>query len=242
MNIVEMWNSPFLHNAQIANAVTGFATVLAGLVPLALCLVTRMHPPRWMFVYLCIFITGVPTVGFHAFEQSAAWASWDVGTNILLAYSMQLAACYDFRGPEFRRWFIPTMTVLNACAWVYLALRGAGYTEKFYLISIGDNVHFTISEIVLITNSWVVAFFFFRHWRDLPRHSRPLIAMVIFMFFIGMLLASASNGTISYRVVAWHALWHIWGAFALLTLWLFNFVRFHVPDGYVKQGERHAGA
>jgi hypothetical protein len=33
-----------------------------------------------------------------------------------------------------------------------------------------------------------------------------------------------------FRIFALHALWHLIGAFALITLWLFNHVRFQQGD------------
>jgi len=53
---------PFQHQAQLANAVTGLATCFGGIMPLLFCRLYRPQPRRWMLAYLCILITGIPTV------------------------------------------------------------------------------------------------------------------------------------------------------------------------------------
>jgi len=59
---------PFQHQAQLANAVTGFATCLAGIMPLLYCWLFRPQPRRWVLAYLCILVTGIPTVWLYAYE------------------------------------------------------------------------------------------------------------------------------------------------------------------------------
>ncbi len=46
------------------------------------------------------------------------------------------------------------------------------------------------------------------------------------MFFLGMLLATASNSHVTAYILPWHATWHIIGAFAFVTLGVFNHKRF----------------
>jgi hypothetical protein len=220
---------PFLHQAQLANTVTGFATCMAGIMPLLYTLLTRSQPKRWVFVYLCIFITGVPTVWFHAFEQSKMLAALDTSSNILLAWAWQMAILGDFAKPAFRRAFVTVSTIVNliACGYQVYEATQPGPIPMFLVI--GDAVNFKAGELALITNSIITLLFYFRYLGRIERHARPLLYLIVFMFIVGAILAGPTNDTVAFRFMAWHALWHIWGAFALTTLWIFNFVRFYTP-------------
>jgi len=35
------------------------------------------------------------------------------------------------------------------------------------------------------------------------------------------------HGQVDLRIFAWHAVWHLAGAFGFITLWVFNHVRFN---------------
>lgn len=50
----------------MANAITAFATMLAGVYTLTLWLLLPGQPRRWGHAYLWIFITGIPTLGSTA--------------------------------------------------------------------------------------------------------------------------------------------------------------------------------
>lgn len=66
---------------DLANAVTGLATVLAGVMALLLTWAAgpsdptqgKLQPRRWMVVYAGIVVTGVPTVWYHGFGETL-WA------------------------------------------------------------------------------------------------------------------------------------------------------------------------
>jgi hypothetical protein len=45
-------------------------------------------------------------------------------------------------------------------------------------------------------------------------------------FLFGAWLASAKNHRVDHTVLAYHAVWHVVGAFGFLIIWAFNHVRF----------------
>jgi hypothetical protein len=74
--------------------------------------------------------------------------------------------------------------------------------------------------------SWTtVALFFLRRDR-IPAAAKPLLRLVVAIFLVGLLLATATNEKIVYPFFAMHALWHLVGAFGFVVLGAFNDVRF----------------
>lgn len=221
--------APFLHKAQLANAVTGFATCLAGIMPLLYTLLTRPQPRRWVFVYTCILLTGIPTVWLHAYEGDRIAGATDTGSNIFLVWAIQMGAAGDFLRGNLKRNFIILSTALNFSAIAFLFYEAIYLTTKVKAIDLGDFGWFNIGELALIISAWAATILFFLNWKKIPAAARPLLLVVFCMFFCGMILASAKNAQVSMRVFAWHAVWHLVGAFALITLWLFNHIRFNEP-------------
>ena len=217
----------YLHQAQLANTVTGFCTCMAGIMPMLYCLILKPQPPRWFFVYFCILLTGIPTVWLHSDEGNRLAGAFDVGSNIFLVWSILLAASGDFMKRANANRFRISITVIDFAAIAYIFYE-AMYIEgwRFTPIRFGEHGQFHFGETVLIINSWLSAGIFFAYRKQIPPSARPLILTVFLMFFAGMLLASAANNQIWWRIFAWHSIWHIVGAFALITLWLFNHVRF----------------
>ena len=215
----------YLHEAQLANIVTSYATCLAGIMPMIWCLLMGRQPFRWFFVYLCIFITGIPTVWWHSSEVSLAAAAFDVASNILLAWALQVAASGDFMQPGARRELLTVSTPVNLCAWAWLIYEVVS-GKRIPLVQFGAFGRFYAGEVILILNAWVVVILFVVYWRMVSLKARPLMGMVIVLFFIGMLLATADGDQICLRIFPWHALWHIEGAIGFVTLFLFNHVRF----------------
>lgn len=221
--------APFLHRAQLANAVTGFATCLAGIMPLLWTAMIGGQPRRWTFVYGCIVLTGIPTVWFHAYEENTTAAAFDVASNIFLVWAMQIGVAGDFMTPRKRNIFLGIVTLLNALAFAWI-FSEIGAESKLKLIDFGAWGFFYVGEVALILNSFLVTGIFFAHLRRIPPVARPLLYTVFILFFAGMLLATADNSLVLGRIFALHALWHLIGAFALTTLWLFNHVRFQIGE------------
>ncbi len=222
--------APFLHRAQLANAVTAFVTCMAGILPVWFTLILGRQPPRWQFVYWCIVITAIPTVWFHAYEQNQVAQAIDTGSNIVLAWAMQIAVTGDFSRPRNRRVLVTVSTALNAFIFLYMAWETIS-GQKRPLITFGDSGFFWASEVALIANSLVVAFLFCLHHRQVPLVAKPLLYTVLFLFVVGAYLSTAKGDYVTFRIVAWHATWHILSGCGLITLWLFNYVRFSEAPG-----------
>lgn len=224
---------PFQHQAQLANAVTGFATCLGGIMPLLFCWLYRPQPRRWMVAYLCILITGIPTVWLHAYEGNRLISFFDVGTNILLAWALEIAVSGDFMGKPARRKLLVALTALNIGVWFYLAYEVVAPVKR-YVITFGSHGGFHFGQVALILNAFVVLGLFIAGYKHIPREARGLFHLAVCMFLAGLLLATARQSFISNRVFAWHAVWHLVGAFGFITIWFFNHVRFNEIDKHTQ--------
>jgi hypothetical protein len=219
--------SPALSPPDLANTVTGWATLLSGAVLLLLCRFVRPQPARWSFAYACIVVTGVPTVLFHGFGGGALRVC-DTGTNLLLAWALQWAVLGDYYAPATRRRAALASAAVNllAVAWM---VREAATGVKHHLIPLGSFGGFYPGESVLILDAFLVAGLFYARRRRIPEAARPLLHCVVAFFLVGLALASAGNETVHARVVSYHALWHVVGAFGFVMLWAFNHARFGSP-------------
>jgi hypothetical protein len=215
----------------LANTITGFATLFAGLTCLVLARLVHPHPPRWRFAYWMIVVTGVFTVTLHGFGETYPWgARWfwaflDTGSNIVVAWSLALAVLGDYYAERVRRRarVALTLAMLVGVAWHYFDRQSA---ERAYLIPLGGWGGFYPGESWLIGLSWVVVGLFAARRQRIPAAARPLLLAVCGAFFAGMLLATARNEAVLFPFLALHALWHLVGAFGFVLLWAFNHVRF----------------
>ena len=216
----------YQHEAQLANIVTSYCTCLAGLMPLLFTLLGRKQPARWVVAYSCMLITGIPTVWLHSMEGYRLASFFDVGTNILLAWAAILAVSGDFMQRESRRKLLIVITPIDVAVigWLLWEVFAA---EKVPLIRFGDFGQFYTGQVALIANAWVAAILFVKNVRRIPHHARALMWLTLIMFFMGMLLATASKHQVSGYILAWHATWHVIGAFGFISLWAFNDLRFH---------------
>lgn len=211
--------------ADLANAVTAFSTILSGLLPLILCWFTVPQPKRWLAVYAGIVVTGVATVWFHGYGETYLTGLADGGTNLLLAWLLQVAVLWDGYDRNISRGVAVGSGVLNLAMISFRAFAGPEYT-RIYLVSFGSFGGFHPMELMLIADSFVVIGLIYGRLASLPPGSRPLLYLLTAVFFVGMLLATAANRRVDLQVIAYHALWHVVGAFGFLVLWIFNFVRF----------------
>ncbi|HPO17397.1 MAG TPA: hypothetical protein PLI09_28450 [Candidatus Hydrogenedentes bacterium] len=218
----------YLHDAQLANIVTSYATCLGGILPMIFVLMLGGQPKRWFFVYACILITGIPTVWLHSMEGNRVASFFDVGTNILLAYALQVAVAGDFMKPKPRRILLGIMLAVNVFVWGWL-IQEIFAKEKTPLLSFGTFGQFYAGEVALILNAWVVVILFAINLKYISKRAKRLFYLIVATFFFGMILATASNSYISFGIFPWHAAWHIVGACGFITLFLFNHVRFNEP-------------
>jgi len=227
----------WLHDAQLANTVTGFATCLAGVLPLLYTVLTGPQPRRWVFAYWCILVTGVFTVWFHAYEDSVMLSAFDTGSNIFLVWAVQIGAAGDFLSRKHALRLVAASTLVNTCVFAWMTYEVVS-GNRGIAVPIGSFGGFYVDETALILNAFVATGLFMYHWSAIPRHARGLLLLTCFLFIIGLVLATADGNYISFRIFAWHAVWHLVSAFALITLWLFNYVRFRVPPPEASPQER----
>lgn len=213
---------------DLTNTITGFCTILAGVIPLLLCRWLGPQPGRWLFVYWCIFITGLPTVGFHGWGTSWLRVS-DTGSNLLLAWAIQLAVLGDYYTPKTRLRVAVVSGIVNLVA-ITQMIREEVIGAKVYLVDLGDFGGFHPGESVLILDSILVVGLMVAQRRQIAPEAMPLLRVVIFCFLVGVGLASATNTTLHARIWSYHALWHIVSATGFVFLWAFNHKRLH-PTG-----------
>lgn len=71
--------------ADLANAVTPYATVFAGVTALSLLALMGRQPRHWLAAYRGIAVTGVATVWYYGLGEPFPARVADIGTNLLLA-------------------------------------------------------------------------------------------------------------------------------------------------------------
>jgi hypothetical protein len=214
-----------LEATALANAVSAYATILAGLMALMLTALMGRQPRRWLFAYLCVFITGLPTVWYHGFGETFVPGFFDIATNLLLGWALVNAVLGDYYHPRTRRWGVSGLAVLNLVALSTRLIQGPAST-KIMLINLGVFGGFTLLEVTLILNSLLAVGLLYARRARIPPRARPLLYLLTVLFVIGALLATASNQRVDFHILAWHATWHIVGAFGFIALWAFNHMRF----------------
>ena len=220
----------------LANTATAFATLFGGVFPLLFCFLMHRQPLRWVFVYAMIVVTGVFTVTLHGFGQTNPiwgerwfWSFLDTGSNIVVTWAVALAVLGDYYSTKTRRWAVPlaTLALIVGVAWHYYDRLPS--TGRIYVIPLGAWGGFCPGEFFLIMFAWInVALFAAKRCR-IPKAARPMLLLVVCVFAIGMLFATASDDGIVYPFFAVHAIWHVIAAFSFLSLWAFNHCRFTAP-------------
>ena len=217
----------------LANTITGFATLFSGCTCLALTRLVHPQPARWRFVYWAIVVTGVFTVTLHGFGETVSgfgprwiWAFLDTGSNIVVAWAIGLGVLGDYysSAQQRRGRVLLTLAMAIGVAWhFYDRLPGV---ERHYLVPLGAWGGFYPGESWLIALSWTTVALFYRRRDRIPPAAKPLLFLVVAIFLVGLVLATAANERIVYPFFAMHALWHLVGAFGFVVLWAFNDFRF----------------
>jgi hypothetical protein len=225
-------DGPDLPDWAMANAITSFATMLAGIYTTVLALLVRNHPARWLHAYAWIFLTGIPTLGLHGFGEPfqapthGLWRVADTGSNLILAWALQLAVLGDFHAPAVRLRVALASLALNLAAIAWMIGENFGGIPRRPVVPLGEFGGFYLGELVLILDSLFVTALLYRARQHIPPRARPLLNLVAVSFVVGLLLATADNQEVVRPVIAFHALWHLVGAFGFLALFVFNHVRF----------------
>jgi hypothetical protein len=212
-------------NTLLANTISAYATILAGLLALMPAALMGKQPRRWLFAYLCVFITGLPTVWYHGFGETFVPGFFGIGTNLLLGWALVNAALGDYYSSRTHRLVAIGLAVLNLVALSTRLIQGPGST-KIMLINLGVFGGFTLLEMALILNSFLAVGLLYARRSHIPPQARPLLYLVTILFVSDALLATASNQRVDFQILAWHATWHIVGAFGFISLWAFNHMRF----------------
>lgn len=212
---------------DLANAVTSFSTIGAGVTTAAFGrLVAPRHPGRWMAVWLALFVTGLPTLGWHGWgvvagdSSGEAWRVADVATNLLLVYVLQLAIASEFYSQRFRSRLAIGSGVLNLAAVAGLVREGVTGV-KTHAIPLGDFGGFYPGEAMLIADAVLATALFYAARRRIAPAAKPLLHGVTAIFLVGLGLATADGSVVVGQVGSLHALWHVAGGFGFLFLWAF---------------------
>lgn len=224
-----------LPNFGLANTATGFSPLFAGISCLLYSHFLLKQPPRWMFAYWMVVITGVFTVTLHGFGETNPvwgprwfWAFLDTGSNIVVTWAFALGVLGDYYSKKTLAWARPVVTIamVIGCAWHFYDRMPS--TERFYVIPLGEWGGFYPGETWLVGFSFLVTGLFVAKRKQIPREAMGLLVAVIIAFVCGMLLATASNDMIIWPYLSLHAIWHVVASFGFVTLWAFNHARFAV--------------
>jgi hypothetical protein len=219
----------------MSNAVTSYATLGAGVYTVSMALLLGGHPGRWLHAYAWIFLTGIPTLGLHGFGEPFGapshpyWSVADTGSNLVLAWALQLAVLGDFdsRRAQVRVGVLSGLVNLAAIGWMIQERFFAA--ERHYALTLGTFGGFYIGELVLILDSLLVVGLFYRARHRIAGRAMPLLHLVAITFVLGLALATAKNPQIGFGGSAtYHGMWHLVGAFGFLAMFVFNQIRFDV--------------
>lgn len=209
---------------DLANTVTSFCTILAGATALLFCRFVGTQPSRWRFAYFCLFLTGLPTFGWHGFGTPLLQVL-DIGSNLLLAWALQWAVLGDFYTPAARRRAGIASAVANVLVVPWMSADALAGRDALALELAGFG-GFYLGELMLILDAVLVTGLIYARRGLVPEAARPLLHVVTLTFLVGVGLATAAGDTLHWRWVSYHALWHVVGAFGFLSLWAMNHVRF----------------
>ncbi len=152
---------------------------------------------------------------------------------MLLGWALVNAALGDYYSPRTHQSAAIGLALLNLVALGTRLIQGPVST-KLMVINLGVFGGFTLLEMTLILNSFLTVGLLYARLSHIPAKARPLLYLVTLMFVIGALLATASNQRVDFQILAWHATWHIVGAFGFIVLWAFNHMRFVMSETWLE--------
>lgn len=210
--------------AVVANSVTAFAVIFAGVVTLLFCRLVAPQPWRWVHAYAWILITGIPTFWYHGFGETFPARVADVGTNLLLAWAMQVAALGDFYSKRTQVLVGGISGVINVAAIVWMSIVGND-ASRMMLVTFSPNSGYRVMQSLLILNSLFATVLLYGNLKRVAVNARPLLYLNTAILLGGTVLAGRRIHEVD-GVIAFHATWHIIASFSFIVLWAFNHKRF----------------
>ncbi len=220
----------YLHDAHVSNVVTSFATLWSGVIVTLFWWYDRKQPLRWLFFYITIIITAIPTIIHHMSPTQQFWTSVDIMSNILLVWALELALAGDFLKQPFRRQFVFILSIINLFVILKLGYEVISPPQNIFL-PLGEKGGFTFGEIALILNAILSVIIISYYSRSFTKKQKSVMKVLVAIFLLGLLLATGSDDYIYPTFLSWHSLWHITGAFGFVVFWFFNHLRFSLEGG-----------
>lgn len=163
---------------------------------------------------------------YHGFGETFGQGVADIGTNLLLAWTLQIAALWDGY-PRKMRWSVALLSGLVNLFAIAARISMGPDAVRIFPVSSGKFGGFSVVELVLIADSLLAVGLLYGRYAEIPARARGLLYITTGLFVIGAILAAASNHRLDFGILAWHATWHVVGAFRFVFLWAFNEVRFN---------------
>jgi len=215
------------NSTALVNAVSAYSIILSGLIAMALTMLMGKQPRRWIFVYICIIITGLATVWYHGFGETFGAMLADGGTNLLVAWALQIAILGDYYSRRIQL-LIGSASGLVSIAFILFTVLTGPNQARILVVSFDTFGGFSFGELLILTNALIVVGLLGINLERVPKHAKPLLFLLCFMSFSALLLATASDDQLDFQVIAYHATWHLVSSFGFIVLWAFNHTRFNM--------------
>lgn len=220
----------YLHDAHISNVVTSFATLWSGIVVTLFWWFDGKQPLRWLFFYLTIIITAIPTIVHHMYPTQQFWTSVDIMSNILLVWALELALAGDFLKAISYKRFVFVLSVINGFVVLKLGYEIFSPPESIFL-QLGEKSGFTFGEVALILNAILSVSVMAYYSKTFTQKQKSVLKILVLIFLLGLILATGNDDFIKPTFIGWHSLWHVTGAFGFVVFWFLNHLRFSIEGG-----------
>jgi len=215
----------------LTNTVTGFATLIAGALLALMSSLTGTQPLRWRAAYAWIGVVGIATIGSHGIGEptgglaAAFWGFADVGSNLVLGWAIVFALLADLPPSAGTRAVRAGIALLNAVGLIH------GVAERVFpaasaALAFASAGGLSFGELVIALDYLVLVVLLVRERKRMPIRARRLLGALGAMGLLSLPFAAQTNDALGQRMFAYHALWHLIGAFALCVLWVINEIRF----------------
>lgn len=215
----------------LANTVTGFATLVAGVLLAAMSSLTGTQPLRWRAAYAWIAVVGFATIGAHAFSEppgalaAEAWSFADVGSNLVLGGALVFALLADSAPSGWSQRVRIGVGLVNAIGLVHSVAERVSPAASA-AIAFGAAGGLSLGELAIALDYVALVVLLYRGREQMPARARRLLGALLAMGLVALPLAAQSSAALGQRIFAYHAIWHLVGAFALVVLFMINEIRF----------------